>query len=304
VTEGGRVQNSERLCVVILNWNTSAHVERCVEGLVGSSYVDLVIVDNHSCDADYERLMAVAEQCGAHVIRTHENLGYAGGMNTGMRTAHHAGYWHALLLNGDTRPDGAVVHELWKNRDRAALLGVAQTSDMAGPLEEAPLYGTVGVLSGGKLHETECSGEGTGFHYVDVVSGAGLLVNLEAARDVGWMDERYFHYVEEVDFCVRLRRAGYAVGHSCRIPLRHLQGGSLALISPQARYYKVRNELMFARRLFGWPQLLRIPRAYLEIAWVVVKGPWKKEAAAAAWGLIDGLRLRGGPLAHRRLLSR
>ena len=304
MTEGGIAPNAERLCVVILNWNTSKHVERCVAGLVDLPHVDLLMVDNHSCDADYEYLVAVAEECGASIVRTDDNLGYAGGMNAGMRAAQNAGYTYALLLNGDTLPGRAVVDELWRNRDRAALVGVAQTSDMEGPVEDAPLYGTVGTLSRGKVREAECRGESGGFHYVDVVSGAGLLVNLEAARDVGWMDERYFHYVEEVDFCVRLGRAGYAIGHSCRVPLRHLRGGSLAVVSPQARYYKIRNELIFARRLFGWPQLLRIGRTYLEVAWGVLQGPWKREAAAVVWALIDGLRLRGGPLARRRLMSR
>jgi GT2 family glycosyltransferase len=299
-----RERNADRLCVVILNWNTSEHVERCVQGLLGIDYVDILLVDNHSNDLDYEHLVALAKRFDAGLVRTGENLGYAGGMNSGMRAAAGAGYRHALLLNGDTRPDEVVVNELWQNRAMAALVGVAQTSDMDGPPEEASLYGTVGSLSGGKIRETECRGEDGGFHYVDVVSGAGLLVDLNAARAVGWMDERYFHYVEEVDFCVRLGRAGYAIGHSCRVPLRHLRGGSLSASSPQARYYATRNELIFARRLFGRRQLLRLWRTYFEIVVTVIRGPWGDEAAAVAWALIDGLRLQSGPLAHRRLLSR
>ena len=109
MTEGGIAPNAERLCVVILNWNTSKHVERCVAGLVHMPHVDLLMVDNHSCDADYEYLVAVAEECGASIVRTNDNLGYAGGMNAGMRAAQNAGYTYALLLNGDTLPGRAVA---------------------------------------------------------------------------------------------------------------------------------------------------------------------------------------------------
>ena len=124
------------------------------------------------------------------------------------------------------------------------------------------------------MRAVDCDGCPAGVHDVDVVSGAALLVDLRVAEQVGYMDESYFHYKEEVDFCVRVRLTGERVRFCCAYALRHERGGSLSHRSPMAHYYATRNELLFVRRFYGWLELLRMPRlvASLLLAFVPVRG--------------------------------
>jgi GT2 family glycosyltransferase len=78
--------------------------------------------------------------------------------------------------------------------------------------------------------------------------GASLFVRREVFADIGLLDERYFHYFEERDFVERARRRGWRLGLACRSRVLHEEGATLAMRSPQATYYFVRNQLLFERR--------------------------------------------------------
>lgn len=241
------------LAVILVNWNTHDDVASCGQAL--ESRVHVVVVDNASDDQERTRALARLHPHWTVVLRT-ENGGYAAGMNDGMRSALSRGFTHALLLNPDTYPTESLVDALWLRRDKGSVIGCRQLE--VRPDGEEAEYTTWACLRNAKPIWPE-SKRLLPEKSVDIVSGAAMLVDLRDAASVGYMDERYFHYKEEFDFCFRLRRAGFNIHHTSAASLRHRRGGSLAISSPTAHYYDLRNELLFLRWNFPLYELLRMP---------------------------------------------
>lgn len=251
----------------------------------------VVVVDNASGPGWAERIRDAAPW--AEVVVAQANGGYAAGMNIGLRA-----------LAGEALDAVALAtHEVELAPDALAVL--------AGRLAEAPAVGAVGPLlvwrsdagrvwsAGGVLdpatwrlaHRNEPADAGSWRGAppceVDWLDGAFLLLRPDALERVGGLDERYFLYFEEVDLCVRIRRAGFRV--EC-VP---------AAVAGQASagvpvYLAARNRLLLVRRFAP----ARLPREAAHLARVAVGHLVRGRRAAfgpALRGVRDGIFGRGGP---------
>lgn len=232
-----------RKCVLILNWNSYKDTIIAIDSLRGFPW-PVAVIDNAS-----RGTLDVNEIRGRFpditLIENEENLGYAGGMNVGMRWANSEGFTHALLLNPDTLPTVEVMQAMDALSPNAAIVGTAQVTSDLKP------YVSAAMMDGRKPRSFTCDDNCGLGHDVDIVSGAALLVELETAESVNYIDERFFHYKEEFDFCYRVRLAGGNILYSCDPKLVHKQGGSLSTTSPGAAYYWYRNEILFLKKHFG-----------------------------------------------------
>jgi GT2 family glycosyltransferase len=276
----------KRLCIIILNWNSIEDTLRVLSILSGSSW-DTCVVDNGSSN-DQEANTIARQWSKTRVLETDRNLGYAGGMNVGMNWALTEGYTHALLLNPDTIPNANVIDAMLDLSDACAVVGTAQVTEDLVP------YVSAASLNGRKPIPFECQTSCGLGHEVDIVSGAGILVDLNVAKLLDFMDERYFHYKEEFDFCFRVNAFGGKVRYNCGSPLIHRRGGSLPGTSPAAMYYSYRNELLFLRKHFGslgWLSGLGVFRNGLL---AMLRSP--KSSFAILRGLLHGIRGVSGPV--------
>lgn len=278
---------TKKLCIVILNWNSVADSLRAV-GLLRSSPWTICVVDNGSTDVSEVELLKMSYP-DINVVETGQNLGYAGGMNKGMKWALSRGFTHALLLNPDTTPTLDVVENMLSLADDCAVVGTAQvTEDHIPYLSAATLRGKKKVLPFNC--PTSC-GQG---HDVDIVSGAGMLIELETASSLGFIDERFFHYKEEFDYCYRVTSSGGKIRFNCGTPLVHRCGGSLATSSPTAMYYSFRNEILFLLKHFGPFAPLSAIGIYRKALKTIVHSP--RNGVAISRGIAHGLRGVTGPL--------
>lgn len=228
-----------RAAVVVLNWNGWANTLSCLDGLDDlATEHDLVVVDNGSTDRSEERIRQARP--GVHVLQTGANLGYAGGNNAGVRRALGGGAEFVWLLNNDARPHPAAL---------AALIAAARPPDVGivASAVRPPVLAT--ALHAGE--HVRCDGCEAGFHEADLVLGPSLFVRAAVFRDIGLLDERYFHYAEEQDLAMRAQRAGWRLGLACTSIVEHEHGGSLPVWSPQASYYKLRNLILYEQRFHG-----------------------------------------------------
>lgn len=278
--------NNAKVCIIILNWNSCSDTIKAIE-LLGESQWHITVVDNASGDPTEARTIELAHP-GTTVLRSTSNLGYAGGMNLGLRWAYSNGFTHAILLNPDTRPSTEVLEAMIQHSEGYAVVGTAQVT------ENLESYVSAAQLNGSKpfpfVCETAC-GRG---HDVDIVSGAGILVELYTAEELGYIDENFFHYKEEFDYCYRVKMSGRKIFYSCGVPLIHRRGGSLPGSSPSALYYSYRNELLFLRKhqgRCGWISGLGIFRNAIV---AILKNP--SSAPAILRGLFHGIRGISGPL--------
>ncbi|GAA1789468.1 hypothetical protein GCM10009712_41060 [Pseudarthrobacter sulfonivorans] len=226
-----------------------------------------------------------------HIIETGQNLGYAGGMNTGMKWALTDGFTHALLLNPDTTPSIDVVENMLNLADGCAVVGTVQVTE-----DRVPYLSAATLLGKKKVVPFDCPTSCGQGHDVDIVSGAGMMIELTTAESLGYIDERFFHYKEEFDYCYRVTSSGGRIRFHCGSPLIHRCGGSLPTSSPTALYYSFRNELLFLRKHFGLFASVSALGIYRKALRSIIQSP--SSTVPVFRGIAHGVRGITGPLSN------
>lgn len=227
---------SPSMTAVVVNYNAGRALADCVASLETELVDDIVVVDNGSRDGSMETLAASCPE--ARRILAGRNLGYGGAANLGARTTSSE---YVLVCNPDlVAKPGAVATLLAVLEDRpdVAIAGpmLRESSGVVYPsgrefpgMGEAIGHGFVGLFWGGNPWTRRYRRIGQEQHHAreaDWVSGAFFVVRRKAFDAVGGFDERYFMYVEDVDLCWRLHRAGWAVRYEPAAEVVHEQGRS------------------------------------------------------------------------------
>ncbi len=297
-----------RVAVVLLNHRTPEETWLAARALEASSrrVDDLVIVDNGSGDASVPWLRARLPH--ARIIETSRNLGFAGGMNVGIRAALAAGADLVALANSDV-----VV-----SRDALARL--------VGAMEASPEIGVVGPVVLSRSDPTRIASCGMSFDArtgrmrhryagaplaalrlpaaldVDAVSGCFMLVRRAVFEAVGVFDEGYFFSFEDLDLCLRARRAGYRSVCATTAVVYHEGSATVGRRSPERVYYATRNHLTLAARQDARSRFDRLARTAsvmglnLGYALAASEAPRVAALTAAVRGMLDYARGRDGPL--------
>jgi N-acetylglucosaminyl-diphospho-decaprenol L-rhamnosyltransferase len=221
----------------VVNHNAGRYLARCLDSVqtsAGDIGLDVVVVDNASADGSPER----AAVQGATVIRNDRNLGFATAANQGIRSTTAP---FMLLLNPDAEIVGGTLSALVKvarERHGAGALGLLvrnpdgsiQPSARRVPrLLEALGHAFLGPVAPGNRFTrsyTMAGWDRSTEREVEWVSGSAMLLQRRALDEVGPFDEGYFMYVEDVDLCTRLRRAGWQVLFSPEVEVIHEIGVS------------------------------------------------------------------------------
>ncbi len=247
------------LSVVIVSYNTRVDLERCLESLrqhPPSIPHEVVVVDNASTDGSAE---AAERFAGVRVIRHDRNAGFSVANNIGIRASHGE---LVLLLNSDTiAPPGAIdrlVTRLQRSPEAAVVgprlvngSGQAELSfgPMISPLSEWRQSRLVKALAGNDREAVaRVEAMTRQERQVDWVTGACLLVRRADAEAVGLLDERFFMYTEDVDFCASIRARGRKVLFTPDVEVIHLRGRSAATASAATRQAYERSHLAFYRK--------------------------------------------------------
>lgn len=240
---------------VVLNWNGRDDTLACLESLERLDWPrhDAIVVDNGSSDGSVEAIEAAHPE--VTTIATGRNLGFAEGNNVGLRAALEAGADYVLLLNNDTvvAPDllRQLVDEAEKRPDAGALCPLIYYLDppdriwYAGARFDAR-RGHNGRHTG---YGERDSGQYDRVREIGRATGAAMLVRREVVEDVGLLDGALFLQVEDVEWSLRMRRAGWRVFFVPAGKVWHrvsvATGGEHA---PATAYYEIRNTLAVCDR--------------------------------------------------------
>jgi GT2 family glycosyltransferase len=259
------IENLQVLSVIVLNWRKPYETLACLESLEQLDYLntEIIVVDNGSRDDSVPLLHQYFP--GVHILETDSNLGYAGGNNAGIRHALAHGAERVLILNNDVTVEPGFL---------APLLAALQSQPDIGVV--TPLVAE--QASGGRVwalgsvvnwHTAEVRRQNAGEAVeawrhrapveVEIASGAAMLVKAEVFQQVGLLDEDFFLYFEEIDWCLRVRQAGYRVVAVPASVVWHKVSAALGTASPVVDYYMLRNHLRLIRRHWSWAR-----RAFLE----------------------------------------
>jgi GT2 family glycosyltransferase len=199
------------------------------------------------------------------IIQNERNFGYAEGNNIGMRYALKACADYVLLLNNDTIVDKHFLTELVRAADNDASIGVIGPKiywcDAPNVIQSAGSRvnfwtGRITPLSKGKTAEEIERFTAEKLLDADSVSGSCLLIKRKVVEEVGKLDPTYFCYGEDLDWCVRISRAGYRIVCDLDSKIWHKRGSSTSKVRQCAEYYSHRNWVINARKHARVPQFI------------------------------------------------
>ena len=195
---------------IILNWNGWIHTIECLRALQECRYecLTLVVVDNGSTDDSVSRIRAAFP--GVMVLESGKNLGFAGGNNVGIRHALAHGADYVWLLNNDTKPDPLALTELvakaLTDRKIGAVASICYYADAPSTIQA---WGGARVnLWTGSARLSMKPRSDAWFH---ALNGTSFLISRAAIENVGLLDESFFLYWEDTEFCLRLRKQGWRI---------------------------------------------------------------------------------------------
>lgn len=241
--------------IILLNWNEEKFTSACIESLKKINYLNfkIILVDNGSKKESILKLRKKYEK-EVIFIQNKTNLGFTGGNNVGIRKALSLGAEYILLLNNDTEVEQDFLSKLVDSIEKDKSIGVI------GPkinyMDKKELIWSIGgkinkftgnnkLLMNKKLDKTSDKG------IIDVgyVSGCAILVPSRIFIKIGLLDENYFIYNEEVDFCLRVAQK-LNLRSVCRLDSKIYHKVSLTnkKYSGFAEYYLTRNRPYFVKK--------------------------------------------------------
>jgi GT2 family glycosyltransferase len=253
------------LAILIVSYNARADLERCLESLHAAPPQlghEVIVVDNHSNDGSVE---AARRWRGVRVIALDANVGFARANNIGVRATSSV---NVLLLNSDTIVPPGAIDRLVATLDRepdVAIVG-PRLVDGSGRAELSfgRMIGPLNELRQKRLARSAAVDRLTRERqYPDWVSGACLLVRRADAEAVGGLDERFFMYTEDVDFCAAVRARGRRVLFTPEVEIVHLRGRSAATAPAATNAAYRRSQIAFYEK--HHPRWAPVLKLYLRI---------------------------------------
>jgi GT2 family glycosyltransferase len=217
---------SPSICCVLINWNGWRDTLPCLQSLAVQDYraLRVIVVDNASTDDSVSRIGAAFPD--VELIEAGGNLGFAGGCNVGIRRAMAMGAVWIWLLNNDTVAPADTLSKLVAGAkgQRVGIVGTVLRFLHNPAQVQAWGGGKISPWIGYVRHFTapEAFGEDT------FLTFASVLIRRELLLDIGLLDESYFMYFDDSDFCFRTRRAGWTLAIAADTAVLHKEGGSVA----------------------------------------------------------------------------
>jgi GT2 family glycosyltransferase len=242
---------SNKVAVVILNWNGKSFLEKFLPNVIKfSSSAQIIVADNNSTDDSVEFLKIHFPQ--VKTIINNVNEGFAKGYNTALRRVD-AHYY--VLLNSDVEVSEnwiePIVSLLDSNKQIAACQPKILDYHHKNKFEYAGASGGFIDIYGypfcrGRIFNTLEEDKGQYNNAIEVfwASGACLFLRAEAFWKVGGFDDDYFAHMEEIDLCWRMKNSGYKIYVEPQSIVHHVGGGTLNKISPRKTFLNFRNNLI------------------------------------------------------------
>jgi N-acetylglucosaminyl-diphospho-decaprenol L-rhamnosyltransferase len=302
------------LSIIIVNWNTRDLLDQCLRSIYGTSQdliFETLVVDNGSADDSLAMVRQHFPQ--VRLVENQANVGFARANNQGIRLSRGR---YVLLLNSDTIVLPHALKEMVRFADACPDAGIVgcKLLNGDGSLQESwasfPTFWS--EVLGRNFRARRLVGKMLLTYEVDWVGGACLLARRAAIDEVGLLDESYFMYSEETDWCFRMTQQGWKVYYLPDVEVVHLGGGSASranaiqlvrLYESKIRFFRKHygarqagllryglvaiNALGLARRALAWPwqwkgrqEMRRRLEARWRLIWWLLQG---QQSSSSTW---------------------
>lgn len=243
---------NNKVSIITVNYNGCADTCEMIESLKQHENYpyELIVVDNGSASLEDYTLLK-EKYPDVKVIRSDDNLGFAGGNNIGIQFA--TGNY-LFFLNNDTIITRPILEILVKRLESNAKIGCVSPKTTFWPQSNKLQY-----AGATKMSYITLRNEFTGYMQEDdgrfdtpqetaFANGAAMMIRSVDLQKYGLMAEHYFLYYEELDWCAFMQKAGFSIWYEPQAVVGHKESASVGLQSPLQVYYHTRNRLIFAKR--------------------------------------------------------
>lgn len=308
-----------KLVVVTLNWNGADDTIACLESIEAtrSNSVEVIVVDNGSEDEDVMRVVqATFSRRWVTLVRNPENLGFTGGSNVGITIALERGAHAVMLLNNDARVEPGALDRLLDYLDKNAETGLVSPLILDESGEKIWAAGGVRarrevVCRLGLARRPVADAPSAPFSAYALI-GCAIVIRAEVIDRIGYFDNDYFAYLEDVDYSLRAKEAGWRLDVVPSARVRHrVSGASGGGYTPLRSYLLGRGTAIFVRKRGTFDQKLGFAvMAPLGLLAAFLRESLRGNASsvvAKMRGYLDGLRKRDVDahyLPHRNIEDR
>ncbi len=251
--------------IIIVNWNGREMTLDCIDSLRQAVYgkQHIVVVDNASTDGSVDAIRQ--RYPDVDILPLPDNRRFAGGTNAGMQYALDRGANLLLLLNNDTTVDPGYLDPMVERILADSTVGIVAPKILYHRPPDLLWYagGEISFRTGRMKHRgirEQDRGQHDTAGDTDYATGCCLLARSELVKAIGLLDESYYMYTEDADWCMRARRAGYRVMYEPRAKVWHRvsvsAGGHLSRFK---LVNKARGTFTFFARYARWYHWLTLP---------------------------------------------
>ena len=249
------LSHQPKVIVIILSWNRLNDTLECLESVKKIDYqnFDTIVVDNGSTDGSVE--VVGKRYSDIILIRNERNLGFAVGNNIGIEKAMEMGGDYVFLLNNDATIDAACLHELVETSESDSRIGAVgpkillyQDSTRVWYAGGEILFREAISVSRG-LFKKDCPSYNT-MREVSFITGCAMLVKRSVIEKVGQFDPEYISYMEDTDWCWRIRQKGFKLLYvpSARVYHKVSQSFGSPPYNEKTMYMLGRNAVLFVKK--------------------------------------------------------
>lgn len=271
------------LSIITINYNGLEDTCSLIESIPFNEKMEVIVVDNASKNSEAETIAQRFPH--VKVIKSAENVGFAGGNNIGIREARGK---YIFLINNDTYFKDfnidALIERIEQSADIAIVCPKIRFAWGSNPIQFAGYtsLSTITVRNHAIGFGEEDHGQYNTAHPTPYAHGAAMLIKREALEKVGFMPECYFLYYEELDWSMMFTRAGYQIWYEPQCTVFHKESKTTGQNSPLRTYYITRNRLLLVKR---HGKGLSKALAYCYLIFIVATRDLLKYALSAKFGL-------------------
>ena len=258
-----------KIALVIINWNKPEMTLDTIKSILKINCrqfdYQIFLVDNGSSDNSLEIFQReYKNNPKIEIIENHSNLGFVGGNNVAIKHILKLNFNQILLINNDVIVDPDFLKNLVKYTPQYQLLGpkiyFAPGYEYHNQRYQAKDKGHVIWFAGGQMDWNNIYGSHIGVDEVDngqkdqindqidFLTVCCLLVNRQVFETIGLLDEKFFMYLEDADFCQRAKIAGFKMAYIPTSKIWHINSGSSKSGGDLHNYFLTRNRLLFGLR--------------------------------------------------------
>lgn len=274
--------------IIILHYGDIRVTQACVASLGKKETANFeIVVVNNAKEKISKKTFSIKKSVA--VINNERNLGFAAGVTIGVRYALSKNAVYILLLNNDTqieKPFLKILTNFLKEKKDAGIAGPAIEFTRKGK-HLFDLGGNLNTLFGRTSHTEVETLDSTEPRKTTYITGACMVIKKEVFEKVGMLDDQFFLYYEDVDFCLRAKEKGFSCYVLPEVVIHHELSKSAGGVSPLAVYHQTKSGVLFGKKyckkmgIFNVLFLTAQSFLFLTKSWRLGKAAWR--------GMRDGL---------------